>query len=471
MIPVILSGGSGTRLWPLSRKQKPKQFIPLFNEHTLFENTLKRLKGIEGIKPPIIVCNQDHRFMVAEQLQELGIEGASIILEPCARNTAPAIAAAAFHAEKVDPDETLLVLPADHQISDENEFHRAVATASNSANAGNLVTFGIQPTKAHTGYGYIKSTGEETEGTADVEAFVEKPDEQTAKTYLESGYYTWNSGMFMFKASVYLSELKSSNIDMYTASEDALAKSSVDLDFIRLDINAFASSPSDSIDYAIMEKTSKARVVKLDAGWNDVGSWSSLWQVCKQQDNGNVIIGDVLLDNVSDSYIHSENKLISVVGLDQVIVVETADAVLVAHKDHSENVKSITDQLKSADREELNNHRKVFRPWGYYDSIDMGDRFQVKRIVVYPGEKLSVQMHHHRAEHWIVVNGTASVTRGEDVFLVSENESTYIPIGTVHALENPGTIPLEMIEVQSGSYLGEDDIVRFEDRYGRSDSK
>jgi len=468
MIPVILSGGSGTRLWPLSRKQKPKQFIPLFNEHTLFENTLKRLKGIEGIKPPIIVCNQDHRFMVAEQLQELGIEGASIILEPCARNTAPAIAAAAFHAEKVDPDETLLVLPADHQISDENEFHRAVATASNSANAGNLVTFGIQPTKAHTGYGYIKSTGEETEGTADVEAFVEKPDEQTAKTYLESGYYTWNSGMFMFKASVYLSELKSSNIDMYTASEDALAKSSVDLDFIRLDINAFASSPSDSIDYAIMEKTSKARVVKLDAGWNDVGSWSSLWQVCKQQDNGNVIIGDVLLDNVSDSYIHSENKLISVVGLDQVIVVETADAVLVAHKDHSENVKSITDQLKSADREELNNHRKVFRPWGYYDSIDMGDRFQVKRIVVYPGEKLSVQMHHHRAEHWIVVNGTASVTRGEDVFLVSENESTYIPIGTVHALENPGTIPLEMIEVQSGSYLGEDDIVRIEDRYGRS---
>jgi len=469
MIPVILSGGSGTRLWPLSRKQKPKQFIPLFNEHTLFENTLKRLQGIDGIKPPIIVCNQDHRFMVAEQLQELGIEGASIILEPCARNTAPAIAAAAFHAEKVHPDETLLILPADHQISDLNEFRHAIATAANSAKAGNLVTFGIQPTEAHTGYGYIKSTGEETESTADVEAFVEKPDEQTAQTYLESGHYTWNSGMFMFKASVYLTELKNSNNDMYTASEDALEKSSVDLDFIRLDSDAFASSPSDSIDYAIMEKTSKAKVVKLDAGWNDVGSWSSLWQVCDQQDSGNVIIGDVLLDNVSDSYIHSENKLVSVVGLDKVIVVDTADAVLVAHKDHAEQVKSITDQLKSADREELNNHRKVFRPWGYYDSIDMGDRFQVKRIVVYPGEKLSVQMHHHRAEHWIVVNGTASVTRGEDVFLVSENESTYIPIGTVHALENPGTIPLEMIEVQSGSYLGEDDIVRFEDRYGRSD--
>ena len=469
MIPVILSGGSGTRLWPLSRKQKPKQFIPLFNEHTLFENTLKRLQGLDGIKPPIIVCNQDHRFMVAEQLQELGIEGASIILEPCARNTAPAIAAAAFHAEKIDPNEILLVLPADHQISHVGEFHNAIALAAASAQEGNLVTFGIKPTKAHTGYGYIKSTGEEFNSTADVDKFVEKPDLATAETYVQSGNYTWNSGMFMFNASTYLAELKSSNEGIYQAAEQALSKSSVDLDFIRLDNDAFESSPSDSIDYAIMEKTSNAKVIKLDAGWNDVGSWSSLWQVCDQAANDNVIVGDVLLDNVSDSYIHSENKLVSVVGLDHVIVVETDDAVLVAHKDHSENVKSITDQLKKANRDELNNHRKVFRPWGYYDSIDMGKRFQVKRIVVNPGEKLSVQMHHHRAEHWIVVNGTASVTCGEETFLVTENQSTYIPIGTVHALENPGTIPLEMIEVQSGSYLGEDDIVRFEDRYGRSD--
>ncbi len=469
MIPVVLSGGSGTRLWPLSRKQKPKQFIPLVNEDTLFENTLKRLEGIEGLRPPIIVCNQDHRFMVAEQLQQLGISGASIILEPCARNTAPAIAAAAFHAENIAPGETLLVLPADHQIGNVEEFHRVVATANVSAQSGNLVTFGIKPTKPHTGYGYIKASGETLDGTSAVEEFVEKPDLTTAESYLSSGDYTWNSGMFLFKASAYLDELQYANSAIHSAVHQALDSAKEDLDFIRLDEGAFAQSPSDSIDYAIMEKTNKARIIPLDASWSDVGSWSSLWEVCGQDGKGNVTIGDVMLSDVSDSYVHSESKLVSVVGLDHVIVVETLDAVLVVHKDHAENVKAITEQLKASDREELNNHRKVFRPWGYYDSIDMGERFQVKRIVVHPGEKLSVQMHHHRAEHWIVVNGTASVTRGEDTFLVSENESTYIPIGTIHALENPGTIPLEMIEVQSGSYLGEDDIVRFEDRYGRSD--
>jgi mannose-1-phosphate guanylyltransferase/mannose-6-phosphate isomerase len=468
MIPVILSGGSGTRLWPLSRKQKPKQFIPLIDDNSLFENTVMRLNGITELAAPIVVCNEDHRFMVAEELVGLGISGSSILLEPVGRNTAPAIAVAAMHAAKSNPQELLLVLPADHQIKDTQAFHAAIEIAKEAAMKGGLLTFGIKPTSPHTGYGYIKC--DDSPGSVlSVEEFVEKPDADKAQEYLESEQYYWNSGMFMFRADRYLEELAKSYPDMIEACQKALNDAKEDLDFIRLDKQAFEASPSDSIDYAVMEKTHNAQLVPLDAGWSDVGSWSSLWDVSVQDENANVLRGDVLLSNVKDSYVHSEGRLVSVIGLDHVIVIETDDAVMVADKDHTQDVKEIVEQLKSADRQEMNNHRKVYRPWGYYDSLDVGERFQVKRIVVKPGEKLSVQMHHHRAEHWIVVAGTAKVTRGEETFLVSENQSTYIPIGTVHALENPGTIPLEMIEVQSGSYLGEDDIVRFEDRYGRTE--
>jgi len=467
MIPVILSGGSGTRLWPLSRKQKPKQFLPLVNEHSLFENTLRRLDGISGIQAPIVVCNEDHRFMVAEQLLSLGIKGGTITLEPAGRNTAPAIAVAALQALKKDSDAVLMVLPADHQIENTTAFHDAIQVAVKSAEKGNLVTFGILPTSANTGFGYIKSGKNSDEGCYHVEQFVEKPDQDTANSYIESGDYSWNSGMFVFRADRYLEELQNSNTDIVSACKTALEKSNTDMDFVRLDKEAFEASPSDSIDYAVMEQTNHAKLVKLDAGWSDVGSWSSLWEVSEQDSNSNVTKGDVILSSVSDSYIHSENKLVTVIGLEHVVVVETDDAVMVADKDHAQDVKLIADELKKNGRAEINNHRKVYRPWGYYDSLDVGERFQVKRIVVKPGEKLSVQMHHHRAEHWIVVNGTASVTRGKETFLVSENQSTYIPIGEIHALENPGSIPLEMIEVQSGTYLGEDDIVRFEDRYGR----
>jgi len=467
MIPVILSGGSGTRLWPLSRKQKPKQFLPLVDEHTLFENTLRRLEGIDGIQAPIVICNEDHRFMVAEQLLSLGIEGATITLEPVGRNTAPAIAVAALQALNEDPDAVLTVLPADHQIEDTKAFHDAINLAIKSAENGYLVTFGILPVTAHTGYGYIKTGLSSDHGAFQVEQFVEKPDHDTAKAYISSGDYSWNSGMFVFRADRYLEELNKSNPKIISACKSALEHSKIDLDFVRLDKEAFEASPSDSIDYAVMEKTSRAKLVKLDAGWSDVGSWTSLWEVSKHDCNNNVTKGDVILSSVTDSYIHSENKLVTVIGLDHIVVVDTDDAIMVAHKDSAQNVKLIADELNKNGRDEINNHRKVYRPWGYYDSIDFGERFQVKRIVVKPGEKLSVQMHHHRAEHWIVVNGTANVTRGKETFLVSENQSTYIPIGEIHALENPGAIPLEMIEVQSGSYLGEDDIVRFDDRYGR----
>ncbi len=474
MIPVVMSGGSGTRLWPLSRKQKPKQFLPLVNNHTMFENTLLRLNGISNIQSPIVVCNEDHRFMVAEQLKELAISNGIIALEPEGRNTAPAIAAAAFAALSHisdDSDPLLLVLAADHEITDLVAFHQAVAHAEQAALSGALVTFGIVPSSAHSGYGYIKANKENDADTSfPVDKFVEKPDLATAEKYVASGDYYWNSGMFMFKASVLLGELEKYSPEIIAACKAAVENANIDLDFLRLDKEAFAKSPSDSIDYALMEKTDKAMVVPLDAGWSDVGAWSSLWEISSKDEFNNVTKGDVITESVNNSYIHSENKLVSVIGLDDVVVVETDDAVMVAHKDRAQDVKAIADQLKALGRDEINNHRKVYRPWGYYDSIDAGSRFQVKRIVVKPGEKLSVQMHHHRAEHWIVVSGTASVTNGEKTFLVSENQSTYIPIGEIHALENPGAIPLEMIEVQSGSYLGEDDIVRFDDRYGRSDS-
>ena len=465
MIPVVLSGGSGTRLWPLSRKQKPKQFLALFSENTMFQETLTRLDGLENLESPIVISNHDHRFMVAEQLAELAIQDASIVLEPIGRNTAPALAVAAIQAMKSGEDPVMLVLAADHIIDDEDAFHQAIELASKQAEAGKIVTFGIVPTAPNTGYGYIRALT--SGGVSDVDAFVEKPDLATAKSYIDAGNYYWNSGMFMFKASTLLAELELHAPEIYKTCEEAMAKAYVDLDFIRLDRDIFESCPSDSIDYAVMEHTDKAVVVPLSAGWNDVGSWSSIWECSEKLDNENVTKGDVVLDAVSGSYIHSETRLVSAVGVEDLIIVETADAVMVAHKDKVQDVKNIVNKLKTETREEAEQNRLCYRPWGYYDSIDMGERFQVKRINVKPGASLSLQMHHHRAEHWIVVSGTAEVTCGDKVTIFSENQSTFIPLGEKHRLHNPGKVPLEIIEVQSGSYLGEDDIIRFQDNYRR----
>lgn len=465
MIPVIISGGTGTRLWPLSRKNKPKQFLSLFDEASLFQNTLTRLYGFDDTAAPIIVCNIDHRFMVAEQLQEIDLVAKDIILEPCARNTAPAIALAALRALDTGSDPLLLVLAADHVIQNIPAFHLAIEQAKKLAEQDKLVTFGIQPQTAHTGYGYIEA--EEKNAPSKVKQFVEKPDLATAESYLAAGNFFWNSGMFLFKASTYINELQKYSPDMVSACKTALENSITDLDFIRVDPEAFEQSPSDSIDYAVMEKTTKAMVVPLDAGWSDVGSWSSLWETFPQDENNNVLIGDVIIDSVNNSYIHSENRLVTVLGLDDVVVVETHDAIMVAHKDQAQNVKNIVEALSKQDRKEVHTHRKCYRPWGSYDSVDIGERFQVKRITVNPGASLSLQMHYHRAEHWVVVSGTAEVTRDEEVMLLGENESTYIPLGSVHRLRNPGRVPLEIVEVQSGSYLEEDDIVRLQDSYNR----
>ena len=470
MKPVVLAGGSGSRLWPKSRAALPKQFLALTSEQTMLQETLQRLDGSSAANP-IVICNDAHRFLVAEQLRQMGGDHGGIILEPVGRNTAPAIALAALHAMQTDDDPVLLVLAADHLIKDSAGFQAAVSKANELAMDGNLVTFGIVPDQAHTGYGYIKG-GEAIGVGMKVDEFVEKPDLATAQQYVDSGNYFWNSGMFMFKASVYLAELKKHAPEMYSICEQAIASESKDLDFIRIDPDIFATCPDDSIDYAVMEKTALAAMVPLDAGWSDVGSWSSLWETADNKDeNGNVIVGDAILEGVNNSYINAEERLIAVVGLDDVVVVETKDAVMVANKNKVQDIKNVVNKLKAEKRPEFQFHREVFRPWGSYDSIDNGKRFQVKRITVKPGEKLSVQMHHHRAEHWIVVSGTANVTIGEKTQLVTENESVYIPIGDVHALENPGKIPLELIEVQSGAYLGEDDIVRFSDRYGRTESK
>jgi mannose-1-phosphate guanylyltransferase/mannose-6-phosphate isomerase len=468
MIPVILSGGSGTRLWPLSRSHYPKQFLPLVTENTMLQETLLRLDGLGNIDNPIVVCNEDHRFMVAEQLRELGVTPQSILLEPVGRNTAPAVAMAALSADS--PDALLLVLAADHVISDVASFQLSILKAVQLADSGALVTFGIVPTGPETGYGYIQRGDADAAGESySVAAFVEKPDLSTATAYIDSGDYYWNSGMFVFRASRYLEELERHNPAMLAACQKAHQNALVSPDFTRLGKEAFAACPADSIDYAVMEKTDSAVVVPLNAGWNDVGSWSALWDVAGKDVNGNAIKGDVLAVDTGNSYLHSENKLVAVVGLSDMVVVETDDAVMVSPRSRVQEVKQIVDLLKAAGRCEYETHRKVYRPWGYYDSIDLGERHQAKRIVVNPGAKLSLQMHHHRAEHWIVVKGTASVTRGEEQMMLSENQSTYIPIGTTHSLENPGVIPLEMVEVQTGSYLGEDDIVRFEDRYGRTD--
>lgn len=466
MIPVILSGGSGTRLWPLSRGQFPKQFLPLISDHTMLQETVLRLSGVAGMRAPIAVCNEDHRFMLAEQLWEIGVKPSAIILEPMGKNTAPAVAMAALTADS--EDDVLLVLPADHVISDLEVFHHAIAQAKVLAEQGKLVTFGIVPTEPETGYGYIKRDALQQGGAFNVAAFVEKPDLDTARYYLESGDYFWNSGMFAFRADTFLQELNKFNPDMLSACKRALDAAKVDLDFTRLDKALFSACPADSIDYAVMEKTDKAVVIPLDAGWNDVGSWSALWDVADKDQFGNAISGDVLTVDTENSFIRAENKLVAVIGVRDLVVVETADALMVAPKDRVQEVKDIVAQLKQLKRSEAELHRKIYRPWGHYDSVDSGERYQTKRIVVKPGARLSVQKHHHRAEHWVVVKGTALVTKDEEKILLSENQSTYIPLGTVHCLENPGIIPLEMVEVQSGSYLGEDDIVRFEDSYGRN---
>ena len=467
MQPVVLAGGTGSRLWPKSRVALPKQFLSLTSENSMLQDTLARLEGTQAAAP-IVICNDAHRFLVAEQLRQQDCDHGGIILEPVGRNTAPAIALAALHAIRTDPEAVLLVLAADHLIQNQAAFHDAIEKAHALALDGRLVTFGIVPDQPHTGYGYIKS-GDVLDAGFSVSEFVEKPDLVTATKYVESGQYFWNSGMFMFKAATYVDELGKYAPEILDVCERAIATETPDLDFIRVDADTFSQSPDDSIDYAVMEKTELAAMVSLDAGWSDVGSWSSLWETAEDKDdNGNATVGDVLLTDVNDSYINAEERLVAAVGVDDLVIVETKDAVLVANKSKVQDIKTIVSQLKEQKRPEYEFHREVYRPWGKYDSIDNGERFQVKRITVKPGEKLSVQMHHHRAEHWIVVSGTANVTIDDSVAMLTENQSIYIPIGAVHALENPGKIPLELIEVQSGSYLGEDDIVRFSDRYGRA---
>ncbi len=469
MIPVILSGGSGTRLWPVSRKTHPKQFWPLASEQSMLQETCKRLDGCADMKNTIVLCNDAHRFFVAHQLEEMGLDEAAIILEPTGRNTAPATAVAALHAlsSATEDDPVLLVLPADHIIGDIPRFHQALAEGEKQAKAGRLVTFGIVPTGPETGYGYIKAARAPAGVAMPIERFVEKPDHATAEAYLAAGNYFWNSGMFMFRASIYLRELESLAPDIFRASKLAYDQARRDPDFIRLDRDGFEACPSDSIDYAVMEHTDNAVVIPLDAQWNDVGSWSALWEVGEKDSNGNVTRGDVLAIDTHNSFLHAESRLLAVMGIDDLVVVETPDVVMVVPRDQVQRVKELVNHLSNEQRHEIDIHAIVHRPWGCYQGIDSAERYQVKRITVKPGASLSLQMHHHRAEHWIVVKGTAKVTCGDKTFLLSENESTYIPLGHKHRLENPGQIPLEIIEVQSGSYLGEDDIVRFQDIYGR----
>ena len=458
---VIMAGGSGTRLWPLSRASHPKQFLSLNGEGTMLQETVKRLNNLD-VESLITICNEDHRFFVAEQLREIGKLG-SIILEPVGKNTAPTIALAAL---SLQDDPLLLVLAADHVVQDEAAFANALSNSISLAESGKLVTFGIVANEPNTGYGYIKR-GEEHCGGFAVDKFVEKPSVDAAQGYIASGEYFWNSGMFLFKASRYIEELKKFRPDIYQACQASMAETKSDLDFLRINKERFAECPCESVDYAVMENTADAVVVPMDAGWSDIGSWSSLWDISNKDGNGNTAHGDVMLHNSNNSYVRTDDKLVAAIGVDDLIIVSTKDALMVAHKDVVQDAKLIAQQLKDNSRSEWELHREVYRPWGKYDSIDNGDRYQVKRITVKPGAKLSVQMHHHRAEHWVVVSGSARVTNGDRTFLLSENESTYIPVGVVHALENPGKVNLEIIEVQSGAYLGEDDIVRLEDKYGR----
>jgi mannose-1-phosphate guanylyltransferase len=461
IVPVIMAGGSGTRLWPLSRAAHPKQFLRLHGEDTMLQATVKRLSGLD-IQSSITICNEEHRFFVAEQLREIDKLG-SIILEPVGRNTAPAIALAAL---TVKDDPLLLVLAADHVIQDEAAFNAAVVRAIPLAEAGKLVTFGIVPSEPDTGYGYIKRGNDLGEGFT-VDEFVEKPSLEVAQGYISSGEYYWNSGMFLFRASSYIEELNKFRPDILEQCKASVMDVKADLDFLRINKETFESCPAESIDYAVMEKTSQAVVVSMDAGWSDIGSWSSLWDISEKDGDGNSTHGDVILHNTHNSYVKTDERLVAAIGVNDLVIVSTKDALMVAHKDSVQDVKIITANLKARSRREWELNHEVFRPWGKYDSIDSGDRYQVKRITVKPGAKLSVQMHHHRSEHWVVVSGTARVTNGESTFLLAENESTYIQAGIVHALENPGKVDLELIEVQTGLYLGEDDIVRFEDIYGR----
>ena len=477
--PVVLSGGSGTRLWPLSREKYPKQLLSLVGDDSLLQATVRRVEGLAGVTlaAPMVVCNEEYRFVIAEQLRLMGQSG-RIVLEPMGRNTAPALTLAALAAIQAETDAVLLVMPADHVILDTAAFQAAVRQGAALADGGAVVTFGITPDAPETGYGYIQS-GEDYAGAKRIARFVEKPDLATAQSYLAAGTYLWNSGIFMMKASVWMQAMAACRPDILAACQNAWDQGKADGEFSRVAKEVFAQCPSDSIDYAVMERLAAGAgapanaalppgvVIPLSAGWSDVGAWDALWQVLPKDAAGNVAQGDVMLQDCTNTLALSEGRLIACVGVSDLVVVETADAILVVHKDKTQDVKKIVDGLKKSGRTESTLHRKVFRPWGWYDGVDAGERFQVKRIVVKPQGILSLQMHHHRAEHWIVVSGTAKVTRGEETYLVSENESTYIPLGTTHRLENPGRVPLEMIEVQSGSYLGEDDIVRFEDVYGR----
>ena len=471
IIPVILAGGSGTRLWPLSRKHYPKQLLKLFGDKTMLQQTLLRLQGVPNLAPPIVVCNEEHRFMVAEQLHEIGQQKSSIILEPIARNTAPALALAAIHARTLDDNSILLVLSADHMISDVAVFQTALADAIRAAQAGHLATFGVHPTCPETGYGYIKTfRGSDTKGATffPVAEFVEKPDLTTAEQYLAEGCYYWNSGMFVFQTEVFLRELQGQSPDVIVAAEQAKALAVQDLDFIRVDKDSFAQAPNISIDYALMEKSKNVVCVPLDAGWSDVGDWKSFWDLSDKDAAGNSLIGDSIDIGSTNTLVFSQDKLVATLGVNNLMIINTPDAVLIADKSQAQQVKSIITQIEKQNRSEHLQHREIYRPWGCYDAIDTGDRYQVNRIRVKPGGSLSLQVHHHRAEHWIVVKGTALVQKGEETVLLSENESTYIPVGTKHRLSNPGKIPLEIVEVQSGPYLEDDDVIRYEDSYGRS---
>lgn len=478
LLPVILSGGSGSRLWPLSREYYPKQLLAPLGEDSLLQGTACRLSGLDAadkrihVLPPLVICNEEHRFLVGEQLRRCGQENPTIMLEPQGRNTAPAATLAALLAEaQVDPNAILLIMPADHLIQDQAGFHKAVMIAAEHAVKGAVATFGIVPTHPETGYGYIRRGAGEGDAFR-IERFVEKPNERTAKGYLESGEYYWNSGLFVVSAATWLARIGEFRADILEACRAAYAGHTHDGDFVRVDAKAFASCPSDSIDYAVMERltgeSSPGIVIPLDVGWSDIGAWSSLWDVMPKDKSGNILQGDVIAEDTENSLLIAEHRLLATVGLKDVVVIETADAILVAEKSRAQDVRKIVDRLKKDERSEYMTHRCVYRPWGHYEGIDQGGRFQVKRITVEPGATLSLQMHHHRAEHWVVVSGTARVTCGDKTFILSENESTFIPVGEKHRLENPGKLPLEIIEVQSGAYLGEDDIVRFEDNYGRS---
>lgn len=465
--PVILSGGTGSRLWPLSRDLYPKQFQSITQDETMLQLTIERAKAIPGVLSPMLVCNEEHRFLAAEQIRKIAPPPPPVVLEPEGKDTAPAITIAALLSSQNDADPTLIILPADHVISSEEAFNKSTAQAIELAEKGYLVTYGITPTTPHTGYGYIKAGPALNKGSYQVDAFVEKPDIVTAKGYLSEDCYYWNSGMFVFKASIFLNELHKHCPSLLKACRDVVASAEKNTDFIKFKPEAFARIPSDSVDFAVMEKTKNAAVVPMDAGWNDVGSWSSVWDVRDKDGDGNVGLGDVITVNSTNNLLISGERLLACCGVDNLVVIDTADAILVADKSKTQDIKKVVKAIKSSGRDEATLHRKVFRPWGNYDSLDFGERFQVKRITVAPGCELSLQLHHHRAEHWIVVSGSALVTKDGEEFLLTENQSTYIPVGIQHRLKNPGVIPLEMIEVQSGSYLGEDDIVRFEDTYGR----